>query len=402
MFPKKNIRLRSKTNYKSISPFPKNIYQETEMIKIQQVETFVYRYPLKTPVQTSFGIMNDRPMVIVKLTDQDNVVGFGEIWCNYPACGAEHRANLVNSLLTDLIYSHTFNKPSEVFELLTINTWVLCLQTGEYGPISQCIAGIDIAMHDLFARRNSMPLWKYLGGTRSEVSTYASGISPTNAIETAELALSAGYNSIKLKIGFNKDNDLKNIRELSNLLGACGKLLLDANQSWTLDQAKYMAEKMEPFNVFWLEEPIAADRPDDEWHELRQNCQIPLAAGENVFNEDQFFHIISESYIQIVQPDLAKWGGLTKTIPIAKAVVAKKKSYCPHFLGGGIGLLASAHALAAVGGDGILEVDCNPNPLRTFLVNDFCKPPMSSMTLGDEPGIGVEPDLLTIAEYRVK
>ena len=51
------------------------------MVKIKQVETFVYRYPLETPVQTSFGTMTDRPMVIVKLTDQDNVVGFGEIWC---------------------------------------------------------------------------------------------------------------------------------------------------------------------------------------------------------------------------------------------------------------------------------------------------------------------------------
>ena len=181
------------------------------MVKIQQVETFVYRYPLETPVQTSFGTMNERPMVIVKLTDQDNVVGFGEIWCNYQACGAEHRANLVKSVLQDLIYSHTFNKPSEVFELLTTKTWVLCLQTGEYGPISQCIAGIDIAMHDLFARRNSMPLWKYLGGTRSEVPTYASGISPANAIETAKLALSMGHDSLKLKIGFNQDNDLKNI-----------------------------------------------------------------------------------------------------------------------------------------------------------------------------------------------
>ena len=103
------------------------------MIKIQHVETFVYRYPLKTPVQTSFGIMNDRPMVIVKLTDQDNVVGFGEIWCNYPACGAEHRANLVKSLFADLIYSHTFNKPGEVFELLTINTWVLCYKRENMG-----------------------------------------------------------------------------------------------------------------------------------------------------------------------------------------------------------------------------------------------------------------------------
>jgi D-galactarolactone cycloisomerase len=372
------------------------------MIKIQQVETFVYRYPLETPVQTSFGTMTDRPMVIVKLTDQDNVVGFGEIWCNYPACGAEHRANLVQSIFAKLIYSHTFTKPSESFELLTSKTWVLCLQTGEYGPIAQCIAGIDIAMHDLFARRHLTPLWKYLGGTRSEVTTYASGISPVNAIETAKLALSMGHDSLKLKIGFDQNNDLKNIRELSYLLGGCGKLLLDANQSWNVEQAKYMAEKIESFDVFWLEEPIAADRPEDEWHELNQICQIPLAAGENIFSEGKFFHIISENYIDIVQPDLAKWGGLTKTTQVAKAVIAKRKLYCPHFLGGGVGLLASAHALAAAGGNGILEVDCNPNPLRTFLVEDFFNKSMSSMTLNDEPGIGVEPDLLAIAEYRIK
>ena len=66
--------------------------------------------------------------------------------------------DLVQSALAHLIYSHTFIKPSEVFELLTGKSWVLCLQTGEYGPITQCIAGIDIAMHDLFARRNFMPL----------------------------------------------------------------------------------------------------------------------------------------------------------------------------------------------------------------------------------------------------
>ena len=59
-------------------PLPKTSYQKKNMIKIKQVETFVYRYPLETPVQTSFGIMTDRPMVIVKLTDQDDVVGFGK------------------------------------------------------------------------------------------------------------------------------------------------------------------------------------------------------------------------------------------------------------------------------------------------------------------------------------
>ena len=57
------------------------------MIKIRSLETAVYRYPLKTPVQTSFGIMRDRPMVLVKLFDDEGVNGIGEIWCNFPAVG---------------------------------------------------------------------------------------------------------------------------------------------------------------------------------------------------------------------------------------------------------------------------------------------------------------------------
>jgi D-galactarolactone cycloisomerase len=68
----------------------------------------------------------------------------------------------------------------------------------------------------------------------------------------------------------------------------------------------------------------------------------------------------------LMQPDLAKWGGFSKTVPVARQIIASGKRYCPHCLGGGIGLVASAHALAAVGGDGMLEVDiqCQPTEKR--------------------------------------
>ena len=92
MFLRNNTRLKIKSIVK-VSALSQKTFIKMKMIKIQRVETFVYRYPVEAPIQTSFGTMNERPMVIVKLTDQDNVVGFGEIWCNYPACGAEHRAN---------------------------------------------------------------------------------------------------------------------------------------------------------------------------------------------------------------------------------------------------------------------------------------------------------------------
>ena len=79
----------------------------------------MYRYPLETVVQTSFGIMNDRPMVLVKLVDEDGLVGVGEVWCNFPAVGAEHRARLIDSVFEPLLTEVSFDDPIAAFEILT-------------------------------------------------------------------------------------------------------------------------------------------------------------------------------------------------------------------------------------------------------------------------------------------
>ena len=134
-------------------------------------------------------------------------------------------AKIVKSVLSNLICSQSFEKPEDAFEQLTSKTWVLCLQTGEYGPIAQCIAGVDIAMHDC-APGVFAAFVEISRGTRNKVSTYASGISPATARKTAEVALAAGHDSLKLKIGFDKDTDLKNIKDLRDLLGSDGKLML--------------------------------------------------------------------------------------------------------------------------------------------------------------------------------
>ena len=372
------------------------------MIKIKSVEVLVYRYPLKTIVQTSFGTMHDRPMVLVKLIDEDDYVGVGEVWCNFPAVGAEHRARLIDSVFTPLLTMEPFDSPASAFELLTRKTWVLGLQTGEFGPIAQCIAGIDIAFHDLMARRDETPLWKYLGGVSDSVETYASGINPTDAEKTAEAALKSGYRALKLKIGFNPAHDIQNIKSLRTLLGENGQLMVDANQAWTVTEAQEMMQKIAVCNVNWIEEPIYADRPDNEWHILKDCGNTPLAGGENIMGENSFDHVIKAGYLSVIQPDLAKWGGLTKTVPVARKIIAEGKRFCPHYLGGGVGLLASAHALAAVGGRGILEVDINQNPLRTILVDAFFEPSSSTMRLGNSPGLGAEVDFQAISKFRVQ
>ena len=86
--------------------------------------------------------------------------------------------------------------------------------------------------------------------------------------------------------------------------------------------------------------------------------------------------------------------------PIARNIISTGKRYCPHYLGGGIGLVASAHALVAVGGDGILKVDINPNPLRTELVGNMLSITPGIASLSSLPGLGFEPDLAPLKNIR--
>ena len=97
---------------------------------------------------------------------------------------------------------------------------------------------------------------------------------------------------------------------------------------------------------------------------------MPLAAGENIASRAGFSQALGGDVLRVVQPDIAKWGGLSVCSDIARDILKAGKIFCPHYLGGGIGLLASAHLLAGVGGDGLLEVDSNDNPLRDL----FCGP----------------------------
>jgi D-galactarolactone cycloisomerase len=72
-------------------------------LQIKKVESFVYRAPIHKPVQTSFGIMHDRPAVAIRLEDNEGYVGWGEIWCNFPSVGAEHRARLFDSIVAPIL-----------------------------------------------------------------------------------------------------------------------------------------------------------------------------------------------------------------------------------------------------------------------------------------------------------
>nr|WP_283254304.1 mandelate racemase/muconate lactonizing enzyme family protein [Ramlibacter paludis] len=367
-----------------------------------RIEAFTFRCPIATPVRTSFGTMHDRPAVFVRAEDADGAVGWGEIWCNFPSCGAEHRARLLQTVLAPLATSRGFDSPQQAFAWLSAQTAVLAIQSGEPGPMAQVIAGIDQALWDLSARRAGQPLWRYLGGRRDRVPVYASGINPDRPQDVVAARRADGYRAFKLKVGFGAERDVANLRAVRDLIGPATPLMVDANQAWTLEEARAMAGPLAEFGLEWLEEPLRADRPWSEWQRLARATTMPLAAGENVMGQQGFEAAVGSGTLAVLQPDLAKWGGVSGCWPVAGLALGHGLRYCPHYLGGGIGLLASAHLLAAAGGDGVLEVDANPNPLRTELMGRLRVVEDGVCSLGEEPGIGVTPDLRELAEVAAR
>ena len=369
---------------------------------IDRVDLYVFRAPIAEPVRTSFGTMMNRPSVLVEITDKDGAIGWGEIWCNYPVCGAEHRARLAAEVVGPHLLGRSFTNPPAAYRFLADTTRILSLQTREFGPLDQVIAGFDLALWDLVARRQGRPLSEVLSGAAQprQVPVYASGINPGGAVETVERARASGFGAFKVKIGFDPEQDRRVVAALAEQKGARERLMVDANQAWDLERAKTMVAALEGFELDWLEEPMPVDAPSQAWQTLASASRIPLAGGENLASEAAFRDVAEAGWLSVIQPDLAKWGGISCCLPIADGVVDAGRRYCPHYLGGGIGLMASAHALAAVRGDGLLEVDYNQNPLRELLATPFPSVSHGQMTMPTGPGLGVVPDLVAVRDWE--
>lgn len=204
---------------------------------------------------------------------------------------------------------------------------------------------------------------------------------------------------MKLKVGFGADINLANLAALRAVVGV-GMLAADANQGWSIEQALEIVPQFREFDLRWLEEPIRADRPPAEWQALRASAGMPLAAGENIASRESFEHVLSEDVLGVVQPDIAKWGGLSICAGLAREILAADKTFCPHYLGGGIGLLASAHLLAGIGGNGWLEIDINDNSLRELFCGPISNVKDGTIVLSEGSGLGLTPDLSAISDYR--
>jgi L-alanine-DL-glutamate epimerase-like enolase superfamily enzyme len=369
------------------------------MARIARIAAWLHEAPIASPVVTSFGRMTARQALLVRIEDDGGGWGWGEVGCNFPPSAGANRLRLLEQVVGPWLLGREAADPRECLLAGMAAFRVLAIQCGEPGPFAHVLAGIDVALWDLNARRQGVPVAALAGpaGARP-VPAYASGINPDRPERVVERARAAGFRTFKLKTGFAEDRD--NLARLRAMLAPGERLAIDFNQALDLASARRRLPELAPFDLLWIEEPIAADAPLESFCELARLAPAPLAGGENVTRLADFRALIDTAALRVVQPDVARWGGVSLAREIARRTIARGSRYCPHFLGGGVGLLASAQLLAGIGGDGLLEVDVNENPLRDLLVPGLVPGADGLVHLPAGPGLGAEPALEECRRWR--
>ena len=202
---------------------------------------------------------------------------------------------------------------------------------------SLALAAIDTALWDIRCKRAGEPLWKLAGGAQTKVPVYTTEggwlhHSQQQLVDEAVAAKAQGYRGCKVKVG--KPSIAEDVARLSAVRQAVGddfEVMVDANQAFTVAEARRRAHAYEPMNLAWFEEPLPAE--DLGGHvELAASATMPIAIGESLYHPAHFREYLERRACSVVQVDCARIGGITPWLKVAHMAEAFNAPVCPHFL----------------------------------------------------------------------
>lgn len=366
-------------------------------LQISKVGVFSYEVALEAPIVSSFGARHRRGALLISVESSCGAVGWGEVWCGMPSSGALHRALLLREFVAPVLAGMVVQDIGLCVQQLRSLLLPVERLAGEPGPVSQILAGIDCALWDLAARVAQQPLYRLLGGTQFSMPFYASGIAPDASTAYLDTLREDGFRAFKFKAGYDDARTLPLLAAQHRRLHRGERMMIDANCGWELEAALAAADFLADVDLEWIEEPLAPDSPASDWDRLSQQARHPLAAGENLFALPSLVEAFD--WLAVVQPDVAKWGGVTGVFELGQRALQAGLRFCPHSFGTRVAAATTAHVLAAVGGNGYLELDVNPNPLRTLVADMDWDLRAGRLQLTDEPGNGLQMRTDRLAPY---
>jgi L-alanine-DL-glutamate epimerase-like enolase superfamily enzyme len=361
-------------------------------VKITAIKTEEFRWPRHKPIRNGLHVYTHSGLSISKIETDEGVTGIG-----LSSGGSIVRAT-VEHLAPQLVGEDPIN-----VERLWHKMWVPKL-IGRRGMTTRAISAIDIGLWDIRAKVAGMPLYKMLGGFRDSVPTYVAGGYYEEGKGLKELAqemvsnVEMGAKAIKMKIGGAPINeDVERVKAVRAAIGPDVKLLVDANCAYRYYEAIRIAKKIEDYDIYWFEEPVAAD--DYEGHrKLAEATYIPIATGENEYTRYGFRELINHNSAAIFNADAKILGGVTEFMKVAAMAQAQDLDIAPH---GSQDI--HVHLVAAISNGLILEFYRDTvDPMwgkiyhHTLRLNDD-----GTVSPPNVPGIGADPNYESLAPYRI-
>ena len=362
---------------------------------IQSIELREIRLPLIHFFETSFGRTTERRILLARLTDANGGEGWGECTAGegpfYSDEWTETAWTTLVEFLGPMVLRQNLESAAHAFSLMK--------------PVRghrMAKATIETACWDLEAKSAGVPLWKHLGGTRTEVSSGVSiGIQDTPEIllEKIRKEVDDGYQRIKIKI--KPGWDLKIIERVRKEFPEI-RLMGDANSAYKLSDVS-LFQQLDQFNLMMLEQPLAHNDIFDH-AALQRQIKTPVCLDESIHSAEDACHAISLGSCRIINVKLGRVGGHAEARRIEK--VARDNEipiWCGGMLESGIG---RAHniAMSTLAG---FTLPGDVSASARYWEEDIIEPPVKVSERGtikvpESPGIGFEINLPRIEALTVR
>lgn len=302
-------------------------------MKIAAIRTIALSCPVEPPYASAAGVQARRGGLLVEVETDSGIVGIGEAGLG----GGATQTVIEKDLAPFLV-----GQDPLLIEGLWQRMFARTRQYGRRGIVMQAISGIDIALWDIAGKVAKLPVYKLLGACRDRVEAYASGGFYQEGKGVDGVAGEAagyraqGFKGMKMKNGRNPSTqthlreligntafcevdpseDLERVAAVRKALGPQAKLMVDVNCAWSPAMAIQMGRAMEPYDLYWIEEPVATDDIDGS-AEVARALSTPIAGYETEMGLYGFRELIGRGAVDIVQVDVAWSGGFSEGRRIA-------------------------------------------------------------------------------------
>lgn len=348
------------------------------------------------PLRRRFIYSKTIDTVIVKMTTDDGLVGWGE--AKAPVA-PQATKQIIDLLLKDIVIGEDPHDVVVLWERMYAGMRVRGHRAGFY---LEAISGIDIALWDLIGKAAGKPIYQLLGGNfRNPVRVYASGLPALSYDQSEEafeqlaqeaLELKArGYTGLKMAIGRGIKGDLKSIRAVRDAVGDDYMIYTDAAGVYDRAQAIQIGHELQDLDCMWFEMPTA---PEDVagYGEIARTLRIPIAT-DSLTSRYETAEFIRAGGLDVVLPDVCRAGGLTECKRIAEMADGFGLAFAPHIsIGSAIHFAASAHLATAMPNTMTSEYWFGDNPLGNCILREPLRLENGCMYTPDKPGLGIDID----------